>query len=353
MKIRNGFVSNSSSSSFILIYDKTCVIDDLNEMISYIKNHPNTYPIFYGDEINEGQDAFILTPEQESLIRKFPDRFINQNKSKNITLYTNNAIMIKDSSECSNEEPDMSDIKEPDNVTDEEFNLYMELVIRDKNSIPKELQEKMDKLHAYEKIYDKRVTELIKKKNEERINKAKDEIISASSCKEKNIETMDFYLDNSAVEETTDFAERYLTDEWYTSDSDYVLETRYGYNRPYLLEYEELITDKEQIINYLVNSDNISNNLIFWSNAVFNFIETYEEDFTVDFYRIGKHELDLLKQKLKASSKEVYLATNANIILNDSGNLTKSFNYKLGYGNPVVIEANTDLADFEKEMKNF
>lgn len=349
MKIRNGFVSNSSSSSFILVYDKSGVIDNLNEIVDYVKANPNTYPIFFGDELNEGNDTFILTPEQEALIRKFPDRFITQNKNKNIALYTNDAKMIKDYTEYGNEEPDMSDVEHPA-LTNDELSIYLSNIHQDKTLIPKEILEKLDKLDNYEKIHVKRIDELVKKKNKENIRDIKEKIIKETNCSKENLESKEFYLDNGAVEETIDFAERYLTEEWYTTDSDYILESRCGYNRPYLLEYDELITDKEQILEYLSKTEDLSSSLIFWSNSVFNFVEHYEEGFTVGFYRIGKIELEILNQFLKDSTKEVYLATNANIIMNDSGKLSKSFKYKLGYGNPIIVDAGSDIANFKSML---
>lgn len=58
MKTRNGFVSNSSSSSFIVVGKK---IDK-----SEIKSHGHVWLI--GSEYGEGTDAFELTPEMQDII---------------------------------------------------------------------------------------------------------------------------------------------------------------------------------------------------------------------------------------------------------------------------------------------
>lgn len=350
MKTRNGFVSNSSSSSFILVYNKSNVIKDLNEIVNYVKSNPDTLPIFCGIDLGDGQDIFTLTSEEESLIRKFPDRFIAKNTLGNIALYTNNAKMIRSFKDYGSAgELDMSDVERPD-ITNEELNIYMKYIYKDKDAIPKEIMEKVKKLEYYDAIYDERLKRFLHKKDKEHINKTKNEIIEESNCKNEDLSAKELDVDCASTEETIEFAERYMTNECCAYSNDFILKSQDDYDRPYLLKYDDLISDKHLILEYLAKSDNISDCLVFWSNPVFNFVEKYEDDFTIDFYRIGEQELEILKQKLKTSAKEIYLATNADIVTNDSGILKESFKYKLGYGNPVLIETGTDLIDFEKRF---
>lgn len=78
MKIRSGFVSNSSSSSFIITYDKTKVTHDPEELYNLIVNDPDINVLFVGYDCNEGDDIFILDEEHKSIIRKFKKEFIKK-----------------------------------------------------------------------------------------------------------------------------------------------------------------------------------------------------------------------------------------------------------------------------------
>lgn len=62
MKIRQGFVSNSSSSSFV-IFGKECGYGSEGEIYGL------------GKYVNEGQDFFKVTPEIRDLINKIPEEF--------------------------------------------------------------------------------------------------------------------------------------------------------------------------------------------------------------------------------------------------------------------------------------
>lgn len=67
MKIRNGFVSNSSSSSFLLIGTKVKASD--------VKNLSNHY-VVVGPSLNEGLDVFDLDDyETLYVVSKYPDKF--------------------------------------------------------------------------------------------------------------------------------------------------------------------------------------------------------------------------------------------------------------------------------------
>lgn len=81
MKIRSGFVSNSSSSSFILGYNG----EPLNkeQTIEYLKDksHKSTSLLVIGRELGDGDDIFYLDSEKCEFILGHEDRFLNSGAS--------------------------------------------------------------------------------------------------------------------------------------------------------------------------------------------------------------------------------------------------------------------------------
>lgn len=77
MKIRNGFVSNSSSSSFILGYDQ----EPLNkeQTVDYLKdkNHKSSSLLVVGRDMCDGDDIFHLDHERREFILAHEDRFLS------------------------------------------------------------------------------------------------------------------------------------------------------------------------------------------------------------------------------------------------------------------------------------
>lgn len=74
MKIRNGFVSNSSSSSFIL----GCSNAPLNraQTVEYLKTNPNANILVVGASINDGDDIFFLDKRMIDFILDHEERFL-------------------------------------------------------------------------------------------------------------------------------------------------------------------------------------------------------------------------------------------------------------------------------------
>ena len=80
MKIRNGFVSNSSSSSFIVSYDKTKVLTDPRDIIDYVDNNLRAEILMHGTECCEGDDWFYMDMQQKNYLLKRKGRFCKFNK---------------------------------------------------------------------------------------------------------------------------------------------------------------------------------------------------------------------------------------------------------------------------------
>ena len=69
MKIRAGFVSNSSSSSFIItVKDKTQVLQDTYEIIAFLKANPDKDLMIIGSSLSEGMDVFVPDETMKAFI---------------------------------------------------------------------------------------------------------------------------------------------------------------------------------------------------------------------------------------------------------------------------------------------
>ena len=349
MKIRNGFVSNSSSSSFILVYDKTKVVDNATSIVEYLKENPNTEPVFYGNEMGEGDDVYMLPSNYESLIRKFPQEFINTCKGNHPQLYCN-ATLLRDEEDTywGNAESiiDMSDMEDP-YISREEMNEYF----KDRDHIKPELQEKFDKCNAYARVKEERLKEYADKKNAENVEKATDNLVEKGSERE-NIAHKEIYIDTFTTEEyDSDFISTYFTED--ESDSyDYLISNRMEMAQPYVVFYKDMISDKQEILNHIEKYKG-ERCYIFWSNPMINFIRTqnsYDDGVDIDFYEVGEKEREILKEELLKSNRLVYLVTDAIIALNGDGSLDEGCKYLVGYGRPAVIRAGNNLADFEENF---
>ena len=75
MKIRFGFVSNSSSSSFIILGSSTAPLDRV-QTVELLKTNPDARILVVGASMNEGNDIFFLDRERVDFILDHEERFL-------------------------------------------------------------------------------------------------------------------------------------------------------------------------------------------------------------------------------------------------------------------------------------
>lgn len=350
MKIRNGFVSNSSSSSYILSYQKSKVIEDPRQMVAFFNEHPDAYVVFYGKDWGEGKDIFEMDSSQKKLVRKFPEDFVETIEGLNCKLIPQANLVYNDIDYTFKE----SDVIVPDmeyqEISEEEYMEYLE----DKDNAPKELKEKIANNNEYyerrEKLYEKEYEE----KNKKLVEEGRLDLIK-QGVPENDAYSEEVWISHSSCtpidSDLIDFASRYVSDTVY-DECDYVI-CNEGLEKPYVVFYDELIEDKYKILLYLEKCNKNSINYIFWSNPIYNMATNEEYDYydtrsiDIDYYEIGPQELDILREKLLSSKRKVYLVTNATITIGSSGENPRASYFKLGFGRPAVIKAGTDLVDFK------
>ena len=218
MKFRNGFVSNSSSSSYILAYDDRNVIIDPKDIADFIKDNLRENVLFWGPG-GEGDDIFELGMNQKNFLLKRTKRFIQfckgtfkddvyvQDDSEQgyhwekvdrpyVRAISNPYRFFESRLDYDSESPDMSDVPEP----------------KDGES-----------WESYYKIQADRERDLWDKKKKECINKVRKDLISKGVDDEHlKIETV--LVDNNSCDpdnwSESEFAPRYfgLQDTTYDRD---------------------------------------------------------------------------------------------------------------------------------------
>lgn len=383
MKFRCGFVSNSSSSSFIIGYDKSKVLTNPEDIVKYVKENPydrggwGDEDLFRGNDFCEGEDIFSLNSDMRKLIRLFSEDFISKNRGTEIRESYNSETKSYDEEEFpkvrfymdvskrstpfeySSPSIDMSDIPyEPDNDV-------WTLLSKKEGTLTEEEKERIRKFKEYDKIFSERTQKAIKDKTDEVKKDIEEELLNRGVSKE-NISFEQISIDYRSGNEVEleDFAERYIMNEYYYSDSNdskefsKPLRSKLGTQKsPYVVFYDDLYSTSENILKYLEDHKGEKNNYIFWDNPIRDTVASMKEEEDDDwggcgnfqdasiFFEVGEKELEVLKKKLPSSRRKAYLVTNASIERGCIGR-PRGKNYILSYGVEAVVKAGEDLNDF-------
>lgn len=370
MKIRSGFVSNSSSSSFILAYDKTKVLNGPEAIVEYITRNPDADILIRGKELSDGDDIFELSISQRRLIRKFSKRFIQYNQGERIhtdyiydspdeTSYHKEQKMVPNivgyvnyrlwgtPFDWKEPEVDMSDVENPKI----ELNEMLDPTKRDDT-----YEARREKSENYYRIKEQRTREARVKAKRDLQKEAIEDISSHDFhgiiSKKEDVVSEEVYKDNRSSDEDytdlTDFAERYLTDEAYDDGCGTV------HNDPYVILCWSRYTDRQIVWDNIMNGSEPY--FLCWRNPVFEYLTGDSGKYLV-MYRIGPDEKKVLRENKDAffgSERECTLYIDPRIVKTaDGGRIEEDDLEKemeVVVGEISVIDPGQDTVDFKAEF---
>lgn len=76
MKIRNGFVSNSSSCSYTIYYNDGDLLVGAQEILDYLESHDRAEVYLLGKELGEGDDFTYISSQMKKMIVRFRDEWL-------------------------------------------------------------------------------------------------------------------------------------------------------------------------------------------------------------------------------------------------------------------------------------
>lgn len=305
MKTRSGFVSNSSSSSYVLAYKKDNVITDPKILVEYLEKEPQARFVIKGWDLGEGDDIFLLTDEHKAYIRRFSEQFIKRNEG------------LVNRERYSDEANDWISVTEPYIYAYLNADVLYPLGKEDLSDVEKEA-----------------------KKN---------------GCITERVE-----ISNRSSSGVSDFLERYVVNEDVSDDDrDFLAIRRFSKTeaRPYAVFYKTAIIEKESILDFLhtLSLEEIEKHklILTWCNPIYN---TVFHRKAIDFFYLGKPEIDILyghKNEFCGLAREIVLFTEATVLFAGAGKLPpgiENSKITLGYGTGVVFDSGKNIIDFTREI---
>lgn len=212
--IRQGFVSNSSSSSFILSYNKNNVIKGASNIVNFLKEDPDYEIIFDGGDYGEGSAVLELTDDYKTLIKRYSNEFINNPDGCNFKIYYGEPLFNA-------------------NYVDEDS---ISLKYLNEDIILKKIKKETNK-----NIWDISANEF---------NEAVEKILEEEKVKSDNREALlvwiDYYLRNDSNLDSNDFYQLFINpngiEDYNNSEENDTL---------FAIVYDRKITNKEAIYDYL------------------------------------------------------------------------------------------------------
>lgn len=370
MKIRSGFVSNSSSSSFILAYDKTKVLNGPEAIVEHITKNPDADILIRGKELSDGDDIFELSISQRRLIRKFSKRFIQHNQGERVhtdyiydspdeTSYHKEQRMVPNivgyvnyrlwstPFDWNEPEVDMSGVENPKIDLEE----MLDPAKRDDT-----YEARKEKSENYYRIKEQRTREARAKAKrglqEEIIEDITSHDFQGTTPKREDVTSEEIYKDNRSSDEDyadlSDFAERYLTDEVYDGGCDTV------HNDRYVVLYWSRYTDKQIIWDNVMNGS--ESYFLCWRNPVFEYL-TGDSGECLVMYRIGQDEQKALEENKDAffkSERECTLYIDPRIVkMGEDCRIEEDdleSEMEVVVGEISVIDRGQDVVDFKAEF---